>query len=155
MKKILLLLSILMFLSCSSSDDNNDIEVSKSELLILNSPWKLTHYKVLEITDSNGTDVTSTQIQSSLNNSTALRLTIFNDDGTGTTVTEYPSNPPTYGNFTWATPNGNQLQIDQNVSDSFTVNNNELTIVSSGAEYYDLGTIVKFTVKIYYNKHNI
>jgi len=144
-----------MFFCCSSSDDNNDLQLSQSELLILNSPWKITHYKVLEITDSNGTDVTTTQIQSSLNNSTALRLTIFNDDGTGTSVTEYPGNDPTYGNFTWATLNGNQLRIDQNVSDSFTVNNNELTIVSSDAEYYDLGTTVKFTVKVYYNKHNI
>ncbi len=149
------MLSILLLFCCSSSDDNNDLEVSKSELLILNSPWKLTHYEVVEITDLNGASVTPSEIQSSLNNSTALRLIIFNDDGTGTTVTEYPGNDPTYGNFTWATPNGNQLEIDQNVSDSFTVNNNELTLTTSNAEHYELGITVKFTVKIYYNKHNI
>ncbi|WP_143148123.1 hypothetical protein [Algibacter luteus] len=121
----------------------------------MNSPWKLTHHEVLEITDLNGTSVTKSQIQGSLNSDTATRIMIFNDDGTGTKVSEYPGNSPLYGNFTWATPDGNKLQIDDNVADSFTVNNNELTFTTSNAEYYQLGTVVKFSVKTFYNKNNI
>ncbi|SHI96581.1 hypothetical protein SAMN05216261_2374 [Algibacter luteus] len=155
MKKILLLLSVILLFDCTSSDDNKDLQLSQSELLIMNSPWKLTHHEVLEITDLNGTSVTKSQIQGSLNSDTATRIMIFNDDGTGTKVSEYPGNSPLYGNFTWATPDGNKLQIDDNVADSFTVNNNELTFTTSNAEYYQLGTVVKFSVKTFYNKNNI
>lgn len=157
MKKIILFFIVVISFSCSSSDDGNDLQLSKSELLILNSPWKLTHFEVLEITESNNPDINALQLQANLNNSldmVTIRY-IFNDDGTGTAVTDdHIGNDTHYSNFTWSILSDGQLQKDE-VSYPFTVNNNELVITGQNGQYIALNTEITYNAKLYFNKLDI
>lgn len=144
----------LILLSCSNTNEEEGQQTNKSNLLIENSPWRRTHFDVEQILDSNGTDITITEIQSGLNNTTSTRLIIFNNYGTGTYVTENNGNDPFYNNFNWSVEEEVSMLKIVEESSAFAVNNNELMVEVYG-EHYELGTVITFKAKVYYNKNDI
>jgi len=152
MKKLNLLLIIFIVLSilACSSDDNNDTQFSKEELLIQNSPWTFNHYEMINIVDAGNSDFTQTDIETDINQVVSGNVLTFNSNGTGSSFT------PGEGTDTWQWEiiNNNQLKIlfdgttESSTFENLNVSSSQLVIESESVSY---DAVVGFEV-LHYGK---
>jgi hypothetical protein len=142
MKKLNLLLGIIIgltILSCSSDDNNDNEELSMSELLTQNSPWTFDHYEMLSILDSGNSDLTQTEIENETDIAYAGQVLTFNSDGTGNAT--FPSDQEDDNEiWQWQIINENQLQLtfdggQTSILENITVSNSQLTIQIESVTY--------------------
>jgi hypothetical protein len=79
---LLILFFCINVLSCTNENSEEEFK-TKSELLSENSPWIYSHYELLEIIDSYGSELTEVEIEN-INNEENVGWTVsFKTDGTG------------------------------------------------------------------------
>ena len=127
MKKLNLLLIVfigLFILSCSS--DENNIELSKEEILVKNSPWTFEHYEIIGLLTLPIEDFTMEGLESEVNQKISGNIFTFNLDGTGSRF--FPGEETSF--LQWEILNNSQLKITFKGSPTSTVFK-ELNISSS------------------------
>ena len=161
MKNLFLSLSILLFVSCSSSDDETGTQNSETlSTLLTQNAWVFDRTEIVEITNYGSLNYAEAEeilLNYPLNSSNStLSITSFDSDGTGTTI--YPNNNNVgTTNFGWIILPDNTLRIflSSNLQNlgvyEFTVNN-VLLIITDDREYLYQGTLIKYRAKGNYNK---
>ncbi|SMC86346.1 hypothetical protein [Cellulophaga tyrosinoxydans] len=121
------ILLILFFginvLSCTNKNSEEEFK-TKSELLSEKSPWVYSHYELLEIIDSYGSELTEVEIENINNEENEGWTVSFNTDGTG--YSKSPSNITnewkwkidTNENLVFIHPNDTTTYADWNVNSS-------------------------------------
>lgn len=140
MKKLNLLIGILVgltILSCSSDDNNDNLQLSMSELLTKNSPWTFDRYEMLNIIDAGNSDFTKSEIENEINLLYNEQILNFNADGTGSAV--FPNDEADII-WQWKIVNENQLQLsyeagDSNIIENISVSNSQLIIKIESVTY--------------------
>jgi len=105
--KIFLIAIILLASIFSCAKDDNDIEQDiRKNILVENSPWTYQNYKVIAITERNGSILTEEELEEFIDKSTTGSTLSFNADGTGISKSRTSDLTNTW---TW-TLNKNEIQ---------------------------------------------
>jgi len=156
MKQSFLLFATLLFLSCSSSNNEPDL-LTISELLTQNA-WVYDRTEIVDIT-SHGSltyqeaeQVVPTQLYTNQDTYS------FDSDGTGTLVIYSSNGSSGTQTFSWVIlPDGNLRLFDMGTfNDETTVFeltvNNELLTLTDDQEFLYQGTLIKYVAKSFFNK---
>lgn len=147
MKKYIYFIAILFIVACSSDDDNSQLSVT--DLLTQNSPWTFNHYEMATIIDAGGSDFTQQDIENDIDQANNGAFVTFNNDGIGSNFS------PEEGidTWEWEIVNTNDIMITFESGNTETLENFSVTSskFSFEGEFITFDPVVDFEV-LHYGK---